>query len=347
MNVHRFVRFESVAGPLTPAAQAAEAAAAARKPIKLVIQIPCRNEASQLPATLAALPRILPGVNEVEWLVIDDGSDDGTAAVAVEHGAHVVLRLSEHHGLARAFAAGLEVACRRGADIVVNLDGDNQYDARAMPALVAEILEGRADIVIGCRPIDRIAHFSWAKKRLQHIGSSVVRAVAGVRVDDATSGFRAYSREAALRLNVYSRYTYTLETLIQAGQTGLRVGSVPVGVNPPTRPSRLIRSIPVYVGRSGLAILRAFLTYRPLEFFLLPAAFSGLAGVGIGAGFLFEYARGDGQGHVQSLILAAVLILCAGAATTIGLLAHQLAVNRRLLEELQQDRRRKEWRAAP
>lgn len=346
MNVHRFVRVES-AGDEAPRSAPAAEPAAARKRTKLVIQIPCRDEADQLPATLAALPASLPGVDDVEWLVIDDGSSDGTAAVAAAHGAHTVLRLSEHHGLARAFAAGLELACRRGADIIVNVDGDNQYDARAIPALVGEILDGRADIVVGCRPIDRIAHFSWLKKRLQRLGSRVVRAAAGVRIEDATSGFRAYSREAAIRLNVYSRYTYTLETLIQAGQTGLRVGAVAVEVNPPTRPSRLIRSIPAYVGRSVLAILRACLTYRPLEFFLLPAAVGALSGAAIGAAFVADYLRGDGEGHIQSLILAAVLILGAGVAATIGLLAHQMAVNRRLLEELQQDGRRREWRAGP
>lgn len=345
MTARRFLRadgkFDSAIDPVPIAIVGAREA---RKPIKVVIQIPCRDEADQLPGTLADLPSVLPGVDEVEWLVIDDGSTDETVPVAIAHGVHAVLRLPENRGLARAFAAGLEAACRRGADIIVNLDADNQYDAGAIPALVAAILDGRADIVVGCRPIERIAHFPWWKKRLQRFGSGVVRLVSGLRVDDATSGFRAYSRDAAMRLNIYSRYTYTLETLIQAGQTGLRVKGLPVEVNPPTRPSRLIRSVPSYVGRSMLTILRTFLTYRPLEFFLLPAALCATAGIAIGASFAFDYLRGQGEGHVQSLILAAMLILISAIGGAVGLLANQLAVNRRLLEEQQQSRRRSEWR---
>ncbi|WP_211664571.1 glycosyltransferase family 2 protein [Lysobacter enzymogenes] len=247
MNARRSPRAEGplfLAGPPRAGAATAQDAHYARKPVKVVIQLPCRDEAEQLPATLAALPRRLPGVDEVEWLVVDDGSSDDTARVALAHGAHAVLRLPHNRGLARAFCAGLEAACRRGADVIVNVDGDNQYDASAIPELVARVLAGRADIVVGCRPIERIAHFPWWKKRLQRLGSAVVRAAAHVSVDDATSGFRAYSRDAAMRLNVYSNYTYTLETLIQAGQSGLRVEALPVEVNPPTRPSRLIRSVP-------------------------------------------------------------------------------------------------------
>ncbi|ALN92436.1 glycosyltransferase family 2 protein [Lysobacter gummosus] len=318
-----------------------------RKPIKVVIQIPCRDEAEQLPETLAALPAFLHGVHEVEWLVIDDGSSDDTTEVALEHGVHAVLRLPENRGLANAFSIGLEAACRRGADIIVNVDGDNQYDAAAIPALVADILAGRADIVVGCRPIERIAHFPWWKKRLQRLGSAVVRAVSNVRIDDATSGFRAYSRDAAMRLNVYSRYTYTLETLIQAGQTGLRIKSVPVEVNPPTRPSRLIRSVPEYIARSVLTILRSFLIYRPLEFFMLPSVLCALLGISIGAKFTFDYFYGQGDGHIQSLILAAMLVMVGTIGGAVGLLANQLAVNRRLLEEQQQSRRRAEWRPMP
>ncbi|QQQ04037.1 glycosyltransferase family 2 protein [Lysobacter enzymogenes] len=312
--------------------------------MKVVIQLPCRDEAEQLPATLAALPRRLPGVDEVEWLVIDDGSSDDTADVAIAHGAHAVLRLPHNRGLARAFCAGLEAACRRGADVIVNVDGDNQYDAAAIPELVARVLAGRADIVVGCRPIERIAHFPWWKKRLQRLGSAVVRAAASVRVDDATSGFRAYSRDAAMRLNVYSSYTYTLETLIQAGQSGLRVEGMPVGVNPPTRPSRLIRSVPQYLGRSMLTIVRSFLTYRPLEFFLVPSGLCMSLGALIGARFLYAFAQGDGDGHVQSLILSALLIVVGTVGAAVGLLANQMVVNRRLLEEQQQSRRRAEWR---
>lgn len=311
--------------------------------MKVVIQIPCLNEAAQLPATLAALPRSLPGIQEVEWLVIDDGSVDATSSVASEHGATAVVRLATNQGLARAFAAGLEAACRRGADIIVNVDADNQYDAGAIPALVAEILTGRSDVVVGCRAIGTIPHFSPLKKALQHLGSAVVRVISGLEVPDATSGYRAYSREAAMRLNVYSRYTYTLETLIQAGQTGLRVTAIPVGINPPTRPSRLIKSMASYVIRSMLTILRAFLTYRPMHFFLVPASISTAAGGLIGLWFLREYLQGDGSGHVQSLILAAVLIIIGSVCAAIALLANQLAVNRRLLEDLQLSRRRTDW----
>lgn len=312
--------------------------------MKVVIQIPCRDEADQLPATLAALPRSLPGIAEVEWLIIDDGSTDRTSDVAMQHGAHTVLRLPENRGLAKAFAAGLEASCRRGADIIVNLDADNQYDAGAVPKLVDEILANRADVVVGCRPIDRIAHFSFVKKKLQRFGSTVVRWASGVRVDDATSGFRAYSREAAIRVNVYSKYTYTLETLIQAGQIGLRVRCIPVEVNPPTRPSRLISSTSRYVTRSILTILRTFLTYRPLEFFMVPAGVLIASGLGIGISFLIDYLGGDGRGHVQSLVLSAILLIIGAVGLSVGLLANQLAVNRRLLEELQHSRRKAEWR---
>ncbi|MGH8083201.1 MAG: glycosyltransferase family 2 protein [Lysobacter sp.] len=352
MNARRMFRANGVAVEQTEFPGLAQVSAhavsdAARRPIKVVIQIPCRDEAEQLPETLAALPSLLPGVHEVEWLVIDDGSSDDTARVAFEHGADEVLRLPENRGLARAFSIGLETACRRGADIIVNVDGDNQYDAGAIPALVAEILAGKADIVVGCRPIERIAHFPWWKKRLQRLGSSVVRAVANVRIDDATSGFRAYSREAAMRINVYSRYTYTLETLIQAGQTGLRIKSVPVEVNPPTRPSRLIRSVPEYITRSVFTILRSFLIYRPLEFFLWPSGLFTVLGISIGTKFTFDYLVGNGGGHVQSLMLATMLILIGTVGGAVGLMANQLAVNRRLLEEQQQSRRRAEWRPMP
>lgn len=352
MNIRRslrpadsLVRYPSNAAPSGPIGNLSEKSA--RKAIKVVIQMPCHNEASQLPETLAALPRMLGGVHTVEWLVIDDGSSDGTAEVALEHGVHAVLRLPYNRGLANAFSAGLEAACRRGADIIVNVDGDNQYDASAIPQLIADILAGRADIVVGCRPIERIAHFPWWKKRLQRIGSRVVRAAAKVEIEDATSGFRAYSRDAAMRINVYSTYTYTLETLIQAGQIGLRIKGVPVEVNPPTRPSRLIRSVPEYIARSVLTILRSFLIYRPLQFFLVPSALSILLGLGIGVKFVIEYLRDQGDGHVQSLILAATAVLVGAIGGAVGLLANQLVVNRRLLEEQQLSRRRAEWQQMP
>lgn len=314
--------------------------------MKLVIQIPCKDEAAQLPATLAALPRRLDGIDQLLWLVVDDGSTDDTAAVALSLGVDHVVRIPSNRGLANAFSTGLEASCRLGADVVVNLDADNQYDAAAIPAMVQPILAGDADIVVGCRPIAAIAHFSPLKKWLQGFGSRVVRVISGVEVSDATSGFRAYSREAAMRLNVYSRYTYTLETLIQAGQSGLQVAEIPVGINPPTRASRLIKSVPRYVWRSMLTILRSFLTYRPLGFFLLPAMFCFAVSAAIGGLFLAQYLRDDGSGHVQSLILAAILSIIGAVCVAIGLLANQLAANRRLLEQLQLAQRRKDWQPA-
>ena len=205
--------------------------------MKLIIQVPCFNEAAQLPDTLAQLPRRVAGFDEVEWLVVDDGSSDDTAAVARAHGVDHVVSYGDNRGLAFAFAAGLEACCRRGADVIANVDADNQYRADALPALCAPVREGRADIVVGCRPIKQIAHFSAVKKLLQRLGSAVVRLISGADVADATSGFRAYSRRAALTLNVHSRYTYTLETLVQARQARLVVATVAVGVNPPTRPA--------------------------------------------------------------------------------------------------------------
>jgi len=314
--------------------------------MKLVIQIPCKDEARQLPATLAALPRRLDGIDQLLWLVVDDGSTDDTAAVALSHGVDHIVRIPKNRGLANAFSAGLEASCRLGADVVVNLDADNQYDAGAISAMIGPIVDGDADIVVGCRPIATIAHFSPLKKWLQVFGSRVVRVISGVQVSDATSGFRAYSREAAMRLNVYSRYTYTLETLIQAGHSGLQVVEVPVGINPPTRESRLIKSVPRYVWRSMLTILRSFLTYRPLGFFLLPAVFCFVVSGAIGGLFVAQYLRDDGSGHVQSLILSTILSIIGAVCVAIGLLANQLAVNRRLLEQLQLAQRRKDWRAA-
>ena len=312
--------------------------------MKLVLQLPCHDEAGQLPATLAGLPRQVPGFDRVEWLVIDDGSSDGTAEVARAAGADHVLRLPENRGLARAFAAGLEAACRLGADVIVNVDGDNQYRSEFIGALCEPLVAGRADIVVGCRPIARIAHFSGLKKLLQRLGSAVVRLVAGVKVSDATSGFRAYTREAAMSLNVYSRYTYTLETLVQAGQAKLRVLSVPVEVNAPTRPSRLMRSSSEYVRRSLVTMLRSFVIYRPLRFFLVPTVLATGLGVAIGARFLVLWMGGNGSGNVQSLILAAILIILGAVCLSVGLAADLLSVNRRLLEDIQASQRRRDWR---
>ena len=313
--------------------------------MKLIIQVPCFNEAAQLPDTLAQLPRRVAGFDEVEWLVVDDGSSDDTAAVARAHGVDHVVSYGDNRGLAFAFAAGLEACCRRGADVIANVDADNQYRADALPALCAPVREGRADIVVGCRPIAQIAHFSAVKKLLQRLGSAVVRLISGADVADATSGFRAYSRRAALTLNVHSRYTYTLETLVQARQARLVVATVAVGVNPPTRPSRLMRSTGEYLRRSMLTMLRAFVIYRPLRFFMVPAVVLGLAGVALGLRFVLRVISDGGAGNVQSLILAAILVMLAGLAVAIGLIADLLSVNRRLLEDLQASQRRRDWQS--
>ena len=313
--------------------------------MKLIIQVPCFNEAAQLPDTLAQLPRRVAGFDEVEWLVVDDGSSDDTAAVARAHGVDHVVSYGDNRGLAFAFAAGLEACCRRGADVIANVDADNQYRADALPALCAPVREGRADIVVGCRPIAQIAHFSAVKKLLQRLGSAVVRLISGADVADATSGFRAYSRRAALTLNVHSRYTYTLETLVQARQARLVVATVAVGVNPPTRPSRLMRSTGEYLRRSMLTMLRAFVIYRPLRFFMVPAVVLGMAGVVLGLRFVLRFVSEGGAGNVQSLILAAILVLLAGLAVAIGLIADLLSVNRRLLEDLQASQRRRDWQS--
>lgn len=313
--------------------------------MKLILQVPCFNEAGQLPEMLASLPRSVPGFDSVEWLVVDDGSTDDTSTVARQAGADHVIRYADNRGLAHAFAVGLESCCRRGADVIVNIDADNQYRAEFIPQLCAPVLSGRADIVVGCRPIGRIAHFSAMKKVLQRLGSAVVRLISGADVEDATSGFRAYSRRAAMALNVYSRYTYTLETLVQARQASLAVTSVPIEVNPPTRPSRLMRGTGEYLRRSVATMLRSFVIYRPLRFFMVPAVLSALAGLALGVRFLVRFVVDGGAGNVQSLILAAILIVLGSLCAVIGLVADLLSVNRRLLEDIQASNRRRDWQA--
>lgn len=303
--------------------------------MKLIIQIPCYNEAESLPIALQDLPDSVPGIDTVEWLVIDDGSTDGTASVAKEHGVHHVVRHTRNQGLARAFTTGLDACVRLGADIIVNTDADNQYAADDIAALVAPILEGTADFVVGARPISAIRHFSPAKKLLQRLGSHVVRVASKTRVPDAPSGFRAMSRAAAMQLNVFSEYTYTLETIIQAGQKNMAITSVPVRVNDNLRPSRLVKSIPSYIRRSLITIVRIFAVYRPFRFFMTIGITVFLLGVGIGARFLYFYASGDGSGHVQSLIATAILIGIGFQTVLVAFVADLLAVNRRLLESVQ------------
>jgi glycosyltransferase involved in cell wall biosynthesis len=312
---------------------------ASHEVMKLIIQIPCLNEAETLPIALADLPKQIPGIDVIETLIIDDGSRDETVAVARAHGVDHVVGFRSNQGLARAFMLGIQACLERGADIIVNTDADNQYCGADIARLVQPILEDRADLVIGARPIDKIQHFSLIKKVLQRLGSWVVRRVSNTEVADAPSGFRAMSREVALVLNVFSDYTYTLETIIQAGQKNLRISSVPIRVNGDLRPSRLVRSIGSYVRRSVLTMLRIFIVYRPLRFFLSVSLLPLLAGLALGARFLVYFANGDGGGHVQSLILGAVLVLVAFQTVLLAVLADLQSVNRRLLEDLQQRER--------
>lgn len=302
--------------------------------MKLIIQIPALNEEETLGETIRALPRQIAGFDAIEVLVIDDGSTDGTANVAMAAGADHVLRLGCNLGLARAFSAGLERALALGADVIVNTDADNQYCADDIPALVQPILLRQAEIVVGARPIRRIESFSPIKKLLQSLGSWVVRRASGTSVPDAPSGFRAYSRDAAARVCVVNTYTYTLETIIQAGRKRYRVASVPVRVNPVKRPSRLFRSIAGYTFRSAVTILRIFAVYAPLRFFSALAALLAVPGIaGVGR-FLWVYAQGDGQGHVQSLVLSGALLAMATILLAVGILADLISVNRSLLEDI-------------
>ena len=302
--------------------------------MKLVIQIPCLNEAEHLPTTLADLPRSVPGFDTVEWLVIDDGSTDDTSGVARAHGVDHIVRLPYNQGLAKAFVAGLQEALRVGADVIVNTDADNQYDASSIPDLVAPILSGRARIVVGARPIDTIEHFSFLKRRLQKLGSWVVKKASGTDITDAPSGFRAIHREAALKLCVFNSFTYTLETIIQAGRNNIPIVSVPIRVNGETRPSRLFKGTFSYVRRSLITILRIAILYKPLRFFTLASMLIALPGVAAIARFLYFYFSGDGSGHVQSLAVAAGLISVAAIVGMGGLLADLIAANRVLLEDI-------------
>jgi glycosyltransferase involved in cell wall biosynthesis len=301
---------------------------------KVIIQIPCLNEASTLGTSLRALPRELPGVDRIEWLVIDDGSTDGTVEVARAAGVDHIVRLRRNQGLARAFMAGLDACLRLGADIIVNTDADNQYCADDIPKLLEPILQGRAEIVIGARPVQEIQHFSPVKKALQALGSRVVRWASHTDIPDAPSGFRAISREAAMRLHVFSDYTYTLETIIQAGQRGIPIVSVPIRVNAELRPSRLVKSLWSYVQRSIFTIFRIFVTYRPLRFFMTLGLLAFASGFLIGVRFLYFFLIGDGRGHVQSLILGALLMGGGAFTCLVGVLADLIAVNRMLLEDV-------------
>jgi glycosyltransferase involved in cell wall biosynthesis len=300
--------------------------------MKLIIQIPCLNEAEQLPATLRDLPREVAGIDDVEWLVVDDGSTDDTVGVARRHGVDHIVRLRNHKGLAAAFQAGLDASLKLGADVIVNTDADNQYCAADIAKLVQPILDGQADMVVGNRRVQTVEHFSATKKRLQRLGSAVVRKASQTAVPDVTSGFRAYNREAALQVQVVSKFTYTLETIIQAGRMLVAVDDVPVRTNPQTRESRLFPSTWAYVRRNTLAVFRVYTLYEPLRVFLVAAGLSALIGAGIWGRFLYYFAVGQGRGHIQSLILGATMLIIAVQLAALGLLADVLAGIRVLMQ---------------
>lgn len=302
--------------------------------MKLIIQIPAYNEAKVLSVTLAGLPKELPGIEKIEYLVVDDGSTDNTSEVAESNGAHHVVRLSQHSGLAAAFMAGLQKSLENNADIIVNTDADNQYYSNDINKLIEPILAGKADIVIGDRGVANIESFSLSKRLLQQFGSWVISKASGIETPDAASGFRAISRDAALRTFVMSGYSYTLETLIQAGANNLNVEFVPVRTNPDTRPSRLMRNIPHYLIYSGTTTMRAYTMYRPLRIFTIIAGLLIIIGIILGIRYLYFYIDGQGSGHVQSLILAAVLLIVGFQVLLIGLLADLIGFNRKILEEL-------------
>ncbi len=303
--------------------------------MKLIIQIPCYNEEETLGITYNDLPKQIDGIDEIEYLIINDGSRDRTVEVAKKLGFHHVVSFKQNKGLAKGFMAGLDACLHLGADIIVNTDADNQYCGADIEKLVRPILDGQADIVIGERPIDSTEHFSWKKKKFQHLGSWVVRMASDTDIPDAPSGFRAYSREAALRMNVVNNYTYTLETIIQAGHNKIAMTSVPIRTNGETRPSRLFSSMWRYMKRSASVIIRSFMMYKPLRFFGTMGAILFVLGVLLGIRFLYFLAIGAGDGHVQSLILTAVLILMGVQITIIGLQADIIAANRKLLEDVQ------------
>jgi glycosyltransferase involved in cell wall biosynthesis len=306
--------------------------------MKLIIQIPCFDEEQTLPETLADLPRTIDGIDEVEWLVIDDGSSDQTVEVAREGGVSHIVRLTNNKGLAAAFQAGLDASLKLGADIIVNTDADNQYRGADIPKLVAPILAGHADMVIGDRETDQIEHFSPLKKRLQRFGSAVVRRASNTNVPDTTSGFRAYNREAALQMSVVSKFTYTLESIIQAGKQTVAIDHVPIRTNAKTRESRLFPSMWAYVRRNSASIFRIYALYEPLRVFMAAAIVVALLSAVIWARFLWFFFSGEGEGHIQSLILGSTLFLVAVQFAALGVLGDILAgsrvIQQRILERV-------------
>ncbi len=313
--------------------------------MKLLIQIPCYNEADTLEIALNDLPKKLDGIDEIEYLIINDGSQDNTVEVAKKWGVHHVVNFKQNKGLAKGFMAGLDGCLRNGADIIVNTDADNQYCAEDIQKLIQPILDGKADIVIGARPIDDTVHFSPIKKKLQHFGSWVVRQASNTDIPDAPSGFRAFSRDAAMHINVVNDYTYTLETIVQAGREKMAITSVPVRTNAELRPSRLFNSIWGYVKKSMLTILRAYMMYKPLKCFSYLAVVPIVIGLLIGFRFLYYMTIGQSGGHVQSLILACTLIIIGFLTFMIGLVADVIAANRKLLQDTQYHARKTEYDA--
>jgi glycosyltransferase involved in cell wall biosynthesis len=301
--------------------------------MKLIVQIPCYNEEQTLPETVKDIPRKIEGIDQVEILVIDDGSTDKTVEIAKEIGVDHIVRNICNKGLARSFLAGLDACLRLGADIIVNTDGDNQYKGEDIPKLIEPILKGEADIVIGDRQTDKVAHFGFAKKKLQKIGSWVIRGLSETDVPDAVSGFRAFRREAAMQMNIVSPFSYTIETIIQAGKKQLAVKSVPIGTNPKTRESRLFKSIPRFIERSLTTMIRMYTMYQPLRVFFYIGFFFILAGIIPSVRFLIYYFMGQGGGHIQSLIFAAILFIVGFQVLVVGLVADVISFNRRLIEE--------------
>lgn len=302
--------------------------------MKLIVQIPCLNEEATIGQTIADIPRTIEGIDEVEVLVINDGSTDRTVEVAREAGADHVISFAQNRGLAAAWSAGIDEALALGADIIVNTDADNQYRGGSIPDLVRPIVTGEADMVVGARPIGEIEEFSWMKKCLQRLGSWVVRRVSATNISDATSGFRAYTRAAALRLSVVSSFTYTHETLIQAGRSGLAVAEVPIRTNPKTRDSRLFRSIPEYIRRSLNTIVRIYALYEPMALFTVVGSFLALLALVLGVRYVYFVIIGEGTGHVQSVIVAALLVMLAGQSYVLGMLADLTAANRKLIQDV-------------
>lgn len=311
--------------------------------MKLIIQIPCYNEADTLEVALNDLPKKLEGIDVIEYLIVNDGSKDATVKVAKRWGVHYIVNFNQNKGLARGFMAGLDGCLRNGADIIVNTDADNQYCAEDIQRLIQPILDGNADMVIGARPIDETEHFSYMKKKLQHFGSWAVRKASNTDIPDAPSGFRAMTREAAMHINVINDYTYTLETIVQAGRDKIAITSVPVHTNSYLRPSRLFRGIWSYVKKSVVIILRAYMMYQPLKCFTYLSCIPLLFGTMIGLRFLYLIAVGEGYGHVQSLILACTLVIVGFLTFMIGLVSDLMAANRRILSDTQYHIRRMEY----